>query len=183
MKEIEFILYVANQEKSSYYYQQLLEIIPSLNVPGMTEFELTDGVKLGLMPEDGIAKIVTDKAPHPKLGNGIPRCELYLKVKNAAEFLKRGVLLGGKEISELKIGIGEIKWGLFLIWTDISLLLRKVKNKKQNLSSIKPDYILNLLKSSFPKVMGVLFVLNLLTFVRYPNQIYVRIILKQTSTI
>ncbi|MDD2986079.1 lactoylglutathione lyase [Flavobacterium sp.] len=102
MKEIEFILYVANQEKSSYYYQQLLEIIPSLNVPGMTEFELTDGVKLGLMPEDGIAKIVTDKAPHPKLGNGIPRCELYLKIKNAAEYLKRGVLLGGKEISELK---------------------------------------------------------------------------------
>lgn len=102
MKEIEFILYVANQEKSKHYYQQLLEITPSLDVPGMTEFELTNCVKLGLMPENGIAKILTGKVPHPNQGNGIPRCELYLKVENAEEYIKRGIHFGGKEISGLK---------------------------------------------------------------------------------
>lgn len=78
MKEIEFILYVTNQEKSKCFYQSLFEITPSVDVPGMTEFELTDCTKLGLMPENGIAKILTDKVPHPKQGNGIPRCELYV---------------------------------------------------------------------------------------------------------
>ena len=101
MKEFEFILYVANQNKSKEFYQELLKITPDLDVPGMTEFELTDGVKLGLMPENGIAKILTDKVPHPKDGNGIPRCELYLKVENAEVYIRRGIQLGGKEISRL----------------------------------------------------------------------------------
>ncbi len=102
MKEIEFILYVANQENSKNFYQQLFNIVPSLDVPGMTEFKLSDCVKLGLMPENGIAKILTNKVPHPKQGNGIPRCELYLKVDDAEEFIKRGIQLGGREISRLK---------------------------------------------------------------------------------
>ena len=99
MKEFEFILYVANQDKSKEFYQELLKITPGLDVPGMTEFELADGVKLGLMPENGIAKILMDKVPHPKDGNGIPRCELYLKVENAEAYIRRGIQLGGKEIS------------------------------------------------------------------------------------
>lgn len=107
MKEIEFILYVANQEKSKCFYQSLLEITPSVDVPGMTEFELTDCTKLGLMPENGIAKILTDKVPHPKQGNGIPRCELYVKVQDAKTYIARGIQLGGKEIS----GLEDRDWG------------------------------------------------------------------------
>ena len=102
MKEIEFILYVTDQERSKKFYQALLGIKPGLDVPGMTEFELADHVKLGLMLESGIAKILADKMPHPKNGSGIPRCELYLKVKNAGEYINRGIRLGGKMISELK---------------------------------------------------------------------------------
>nr|NQU92120.1 VOC family protein [Bacteroidota bacterium] len=102
MKEIEFIIYVADQSKSTAFYEQLFQVQASLNVPGMTEFTLTDFVKLGLMPENGIAKILTGKMPHPKQGRGIPRCELYLKVENANEYIKRGIQSGGKEISELK---------------------------------------------------------------------------------
>ncbi|MDY0077007.1 MAG: lactoylglutathione lyase [Bacteroidales bacterium] len=102
MKEIEFILYVTNQKKSTAFYQQLLEITPSLDVPGMTEFHLAERIKLGLMPENGIAKILEDKVPHPQQGSGIPRCELYLKVKNAAAYIQRGIQLGGKAISDLK---------------------------------------------------------------------------------
>ncbi|MCB9365524.1 MAG: lactoylglutathione lyase [Flavobacteriales bacterium] len=95
----EFILYVADQEKSKNFYQQLLLIEPSLHVPGMTEFTLTDNCKLGLMPENGIVKILGNRTPHPNTGNGIPRCELYLKVKHATEYLNRGIKLGATEIS------------------------------------------------------------------------------------
>jgi uncharacterized glyoxalase superfamily protein PhnB len=95
----EFILFVADQEKSKHFYEQLLLIPPSLHVPGMTEFSLSDNTKLGLMPENGIAKILGNKTPHPNTGNGIPRCELYLKVQNATDFLKRGLALGAIEIS------------------------------------------------------------------------------------
>ncbi len=102
MNEIEFILYVRNQEKSSFFYERLLNLKPSLNVPGMTEFEPLENVKLGLMPENGIAIIISKKLPHPKNGNGIPRCEIYLKVNNPIEYIKRGIELGGKEISEFQ---------------------------------------------------------------------------------
>lgn len=78
MNTVEFILYVSNQEKSTAFYQTILGIEPSLNVPGMTEFQLNPYCKLGLMPNDGIAKIITPNLPHPTTGNGIPRCELYL---------------------------------------------------------------------------------------------------------
>jgi len=40
--------------------------------------------------------------PHPKNGNGIPRCEIYLKVNNPIEYIKRGIELGGKKISEFQ---------------------------------------------------------------------------------
>ncbi len=102
MNEIEFIIYVADQRKSKDFYEQLLQIKPSLDVPGMTEFQLSDSVKLGLMPENGIAKIITPKLPHPSTASGIPRCELYLKVENPEQYLQRGIQFGGKEISKLQ---------------------------------------------------------------------------------
>lgn len=109
MKEFEFILYVKEQEKSKLFYEKLLQIEPFLNVPGMTEFMLTDNVKLGLMPENGIAKIISAQLPHPSIGNGIPRNELYLNVDNADKYIKRAIKLGAKEISKLnKRDWGEI---------------------------------------------------------------------------
>ena len=103
MKEIEFIIYVANQNNSRHFYENVLQIEPSLHVPGMTEFRLSISTKLGLMPENGIAKILNDSMPHPNNGSGIPRCELYLKVENASEYIKRGSRFGGKIISELTL--------------------------------------------------------------------------------
>ena len=98
--EIEFILYVAQQKASTLFYSTLLAKAPTLDVPGMTEFQLDDNVKLGLMPEDGIAKIITPTTPHPKSGAGIPRCEIYLKVENAPTFIERGVQNGAQLVSE-----------------------------------------------------------------------------------
>ncbi len=103
MKEVEFILYVADQEQSREFYEQLLGLSPSLDVPGMTEFILKDGVKFGLMPQDGIANILSPTLSHPKKASGVPRCELYLKVDNASVYLEKGVRLGGLLISELQM--------------------------------------------------------------------------------
>lgn len=102
MEPIEFILYVSDQVQSTEFYGKLLDLTPSLSVPGMTEFDLSKTVKLGLMPESGISNIICPSMPHPKIANGIPRCELYLKVTNPADYLKRGIQLGGKNISELQ---------------------------------------------------------------------------------
>ena len=76
---------------------------PILDVAGMTEFRLNDCCKLGLMPEQGIAKIITPTLHHLELGTGIPRCELYLKLNDAREFHQRGIALGATEISPMQI--------------------------------------------------------------------------------
>ncbi len=97
---VEFILYVSDQEVSTDFYKKVLESEPTLFVPGMTEFDLP-GCKLGLMPEKGIARILTPFTSHPEKGNGIPRCELYLKVADAEEAHKRAIAAGAREISEV----------------------------------------------------------------------------------
>ena len=78
----EVVLYVKDQAISRNFYQKLLRRQPELDVPGMTEFLVAKNCKLGLMPNDGIAKILADKMPHPDSGTGIPRCELYLYVSD-----------------------------------------------------------------------------------------------------
>jgi hypothetical protein len=99
---VEFILYVSSQEESRNFYKVLLNKEPSLDVPGMTEFLLEENCKLGLMPNDGIAKILGDKIPHPSGGTGIPRCELYLYFENPVEVFQRAVTAGAKEISPME---------------------------------------------------------------------------------
>ena len=99
---VEFILYVSDQQISSYFYSVILDKTPVLNVPGMTEFLVEDNVKLGLMPETGIAKILGDKMPHPSGGAGIPRCELYLYTNNIETFYSRLQRAGAFEVSPIE---------------------------------------------------------------------------------
>ena len=105
--QYEIILYVADQQKSRDFYSAILQKKPDLDVPGMTEFNLTEGFKLGLMPEKGIVKILLDKTPHPETGNGIPRCELYILLDNIEEAYKIGLKAGAKEISKIQ----DREWG------------------------------------------------------------------------
>lgn len=102
LHQYEIILYVADQQKSRDFYSIILNKKPSLDVPGMTEFTLTESLKLGLMPENGIAKILSDKTPHPSSGNGIPRCELYILIDNLEETYNQAVKAGAKEISSIQ---------------------------------------------------------------------------------
>lgn len=94
----EFILYVADQAKSATFYRTLLGTAPSLDVPGMTEFTLGDGCKLGLMPERNIARIISGPLPHPSSGNGVPRCELYLMIGDLGAAIQQAVLAGATPV-------------------------------------------------------------------------------------
>jgi lactoylglutathione lyase len=96
---IQFIIYVSNQNKSRDFYANVLNLKPALDVPGMTEFKFSDNCKLGIMPENSIAKILGSKTRHPSLGSGIPRCEIYLYVDNIEEYYSRALLEGANEIS------------------------------------------------------------------------------------
>jgi uncharacterized glyoxalase superfamily protein PhnB len=109
MKKPEYIviLYVANQQVSRDFYSRLLQLEPVLDVPGMTEFNLLEGLKLGLMQQDGIARILGDKTPHPASGNGIPRCELYLLDENPEELYTRALDSGALEVSKIQ----QRNWG------------------------------------------------------------------------
>jgi catechol 2,3-dioxygenase-like lactoylglutathione lyase family enzyme len=101
-QDFEIILYVSDQQKSRDFYSAILQKQPCLDVPGMTEFILADNLKLGLMPEDGIAKILLDKTPHPGAGNGIPRCELYIHTDSLEETYNIAKAAGAKEISKIQ---------------------------------------------------------------------------------
>lgn len=96
---IEFILYVADQSRSRAFYRALLEEAPVLDVPGMTEFDLGPGCKLGLMPENGIARIISGPLRHPADCNGVPRCELYLQVMDLEAAVQRAGRAGGRLVS------------------------------------------------------------------------------------
>lgn len=107
IKHFEFILYVKDQQKSTSFYSTLFRKDPDLNVSGMTEFILNDFCKLGLIPIDGIAKIITPKLAHPNLGNGIPRCELYFIVENIQIEFEHVVKMNAPIISYIE----ERNWG------------------------------------------------------------------------
>jgi lactoylglutathione lyase len=104
---LETILYVNNQETSTQFYESLFRKKADLYVPGMTEFVISSNCKIGLMPNDGIAKILQDKTPNPSSGSGIPRCELYFYVDNILQEYENGLQCGAKVISPIL----ERNWG------------------------------------------------------------------------
>ena len=99
--EVNIILYVADQDKSRDFYAAVLDMKPSLDVPGMTEFDLNDACVLGLMPEKGIKRLLGDKLPDPALAAGTPRVELYLTVDDPGTCHKRALDAGAKELLPL----------------------------------------------------------------------------------
>jgi uncharacterized protein len=102
LQRVMTILYVADQRRSTEFYQQVLGRTPSLDVPGMTEFELVDGCRLGLMPETGIRRLLGPALPDPAQASGVPRVELYLVVADAAARHARALGAGATELSRLQ---------------------------------------------------------------------------------
>lgn len=99
--KINFILYVENQAKSAAFYSTVLAMRPTLDVPGMTEFQLPGGAVLGLMPEAGICRLLGPALPDPRKARGIPRAELYLSVESPGSFHERALAAGASELSPL----------------------------------------------------------------------------------
>lgn len=93
------ILYVADQSRSAAFYRATLDIEPTLDVPGMTEFTLSNDTILGLMPESGIRRLLGDRIPDPSGANGIPRAEIYLRMPSAEEYHHRALRAGATELS------------------------------------------------------------------------------------
>ncbi|MCB0361853.1 MAG: VOC family protein [Bdellovibrionales bacterium] len=104
---VHFILYVADQSKSTSFYSTVLDRQPTLNVPGMTEFNIDDKCVIGLMPEQGIKRLLGDAIQDPSKGSRGPRAELYLRVNDPELYHKRALAAGAKELSEL----GQRDWG------------------------------------------------------------------------
>lgn len=100
IRRTNLILYVRDQQASAEFFRRVLAMEPTLDVPGMSEFRLGDGVVLGLMPERGITRLV-DGAVDPASAGGIPRAELYLLVDDPAAFHSRVLAAGGRELSPL----------------------------------------------------------------------------------
>ncbi|MGE0172604.1 MAG: VOC family protein [Oligoflexales bacterium] len=107
MFSVHTILYVADQARSTDFYTALLAFPPSLNVPGMTEFRLTEGHILGIMPEGGIKSLLGETLPNPADGNGIPRAEIYFRSEDPESMFARAVNLGAKVLSPIL----ERDWG------------------------------------------------------------------------
>lgn len=102
-----FILYVNDQRKSAAFYRSVLNIEPSLDVPGMTEFDLGNGAILGLMPNQGIKKLLGESIDDPEKNNGSSRCELYFTVENPQKDLDRACEAGAK----LLMPVTQQNWG------------------------------------------------------------------------
>lgn len=107
LKAAHFILYVADQDLGTAFYSFVLGLKPRLNVPGMTEFELPGGSILGLMPVQGILRLLGEVLPDPGKAAGIPRAELYVVVDDAGVYHERAKAAGARELS----GVEARDWG------------------------------------------------------------------------
>jgi len=94
-----FILFVRDQAASAAFYAAALDRAPTLDVPGMTELELTESSVLGLMPERGIVRLLGDTIVDPARAEGAPRAELYLVVEDADACHRRAITAGARELS------------------------------------------------------------------------------------
>lgn len=102
-----FILYVDDQEKSTEFYAKVLNLDPSLHVPGMTEFTLGNGCKLGLMPKKGIKNLLRNGLKNLDFGKGVLCSEVYLLVDNPEIYHQRALAHGARELSK----ISKREWG------------------------------------------------------------------------
>jgi uncharacterized glyoxalase superfamily protein PhnB len=96
-----FILYVSDQMASARFYEAVLMIRPSLDVPGMTEFKLSAQTVLGLMPVAGVRRLLGTKLRDPDDAKGVPRAEIYLSVDDPQSFHQRALAQGAAELSPL----------------------------------------------------------------------------------
>ena len=102
-----FIIYVEDIEKTKLFYEFLFNIKPIVDEPGMCEFELPDGSKLGIMPNSSLEKLFGKSFEKQKNRKALPHTEFYFVVENALHFHNRAMQLGASEIREFT----KMDWG------------------------------------------------------------------------
>jgi predicted enzyme related to lactoylglutathione lyase len=105
--QLEIILYVSDQSRSRDVYSAILDQTPLLDVPGMTEFVITDSkreVRLGLMPIAGIQQLLP-AIPFTNTNN--PRAELYIVSEDALAISDRAIAHGATVVRPL----APMDWG------------------------------------------------------------------------
>ncbi len=101
------ILFVADQAVSRDFYRAVFGLQPTLDVPGMTEFLLSEHHILGLMPEQGIVRLLGGAIADPHGATGIPRIELYVRVDDPDAMFARAIDHGATVLSPIE----ERSWG------------------------------------------------------------------------
>lgn len=99
------ILYVQDQEASRAFFESVLAVTPTLHVPGMTEFTVSSTTVIGLMPDRNIERLLS-LAEGSVAATGL-RGELYLIVADPAEYHRRALAAGARELSPL----AQRNWG------------------------------------------------------------------------
>lgn len=92
-----FILYVRHQARSRDFYRAVLQREPRLDVPGMTELALSSHAVLGLMPAQGIGRLLKTEPPTNDARE--LRAELYLRVGDVKAWHDRALAAGARELS------------------------------------------------------------------------------------
>jgi uncharacterized protein len=115
------ILYVSDPGAAAAFWRALLEREPDLDVPGMTEFALPGCLKLGLMPEAGIRRLLPalPAFPGPSFADPpAPRAELYLVVDSPDAWLARALACGALPLDPVllrdwgdRVGYALDPWG------------------------------------------------------------------------
>jgi len=95
------ILYVSDQKAATEFYKAVLEKVPSMDVQGMTEFNLRTDIRLGLMPLAGAKKLL-GSGKFPPGAKDVPKAELYLLVDDADSYLMRAVESGAELIHHVE---------------------------------------------------------------------------------
>ncbi len=101
--QMNIILYVEDQQRSTTFYMNSLGLQPTMNVPGMTEFPINPCTTLGLMPASGIKRLLGEGIIHPSEAKQIPRCELYFVLDEPEIYIESTLLAGGKLIQPLAL--------------------------------------------------------------------------------
>ena len=102
-----FILYVADQQRSTSFYTAALAVMPHLDVPGMTEFAIGPSVVLGLMPTAAIGRLLPDlpvatATTATATDEPAARAELYLLVDDPVAAHQRALEAGARELSPVQ---------------------------------------------------------------------------------
>lgn len=96
------ILFVEDADRAKKFYSSLFRKLPELDVPGMTEFVISDTFTLGLMPVTNIEKILETQNFHQN-GNNLIRHELYLYVDDLEFEYENAVKSGAELISPIQM--------------------------------------------------------------------------------